>query len=207
VTSCLHGTPRGTDYVSKNRLRSCISKFIMEYCCPHVPRGSNKFVQRFTEFISDEGDQYRGHPNNHGKRWCDHAMINWNLEFPLLALIRTFVDLRHLPDSIRIRTNRQSNLTAGKYAVLESFNAEDSDPAVFDNGMHIVINPLSVGVNILAGLRPPLPNSYSCKRTCRSRGLGNTSINRVVVISIMILIRLRQHYGTMICIRRSQHHA
>ena len=105
----------------------------MKYCCPHVPKGSNKFVQCFTEFISEEGDWYRGHPNYHGKRWCDHAMINWNLEFPLPGLIHTFVDLRHLPDSIRIRTNQQSNLKAGMYAVLESYDAEDSDPAVPNN--------------------------------------------------------------------------
>ena len=76
-------SPRWTDDVSKNRLPSRISKFIMKYCCPHVPKGSNKFVQCFTEFISEEGDWYRGHPNYHGKRWCDQAMINWNLEFPL----------------------------------------------------------------------------------------------------------------------------
>ena len=123
-------SPRRTDNVSKNRLPSCISKFIMKYCCPHIPRGSKKSVQCFTEYISDEGDRYRGHPNYHGKRWCDHAMINWNLHHPLPGLIHTFVDLRHLPGNVRIRTKHQNNLGAGMYAVLKSFDEEDADPDV-----------------------------------------------------------------------------
>ena len=126
-------SPRATDDSPKNRLPSRISKFIMKYCCPDVPRGLAKSVQCFTEFISEEGDRYRGHPNYHGKRWCDHAMINWNLDFPLPGLIHTFVDLRHLPDNTRIRTKLQKNLKPGMYAVLESYDAEDADPAVPNN--------------------------------------------------------------------------
>ena len=38
-------SPRGTDAFLDDRLPSRISKFIMKYCCPYVPRGSNKFVQ------------------------------------------------------------------------------------------------------------------------------------------------------------------
>ncbi|KAI2497588.1 hypothetical protein MHU86_16894 [Fragilaria crotonensis] len=125
-------SPRATDDSPKNRLPSRISKFIMKYCCPDVPRGLAKSVQCFTEFISEEGDRYRGHPNYHGKRWCDHAMINWNLDF-LPGLIHTFVDLRHLPDNTRIRTKLQKNLKPGMYAVLESYDAEDADPAVPNN--------------------------------------------------------------------------
>jgi hypothetical protein len=32
-------SPCWTDDVSKNRLPSRISKFLMKYCCPHIPRG------------------------------------------------------------------------------------------------------------------------------------------------------------------------
>ena len=143
-------SPRRTDDLSKNRLPSRISKFIMKYCCPHVPRGSNKFVQCFTEFISERGERYRGHPNYHGKRWCDHAMINWNLDFPLPGLIHTFVDLRHLPDNVCIRTKQQKNLKAGMYAVLESYDAVDADPSVPNNmiGLYTLHREREEGANM-----------------------------------------------------------
>jgi hypothetical protein len=116
-----------SDDPEKSRLSHEVTKYLANYCLPHMANGR---LPCFTEFVTINNDLFRAHPCYDGKPWNDHAMVKWfKYEAHLPAFIHTFVDLRGLQkgESICILSTGQKDIKAGLYALVHSFDAVDEE--------------------------------------------------------------------------------
>ena len=99
-----------------------VKRFLVAHCANAIP---GQRLNGFTEYHDTEsGQKYRAHPDYMGEPWYDMVMINWHGVNGLLpAQIYTFVDLTAMPHGSNFRIEATGQvITAGKYAIVESFS-------------------------------------------------------------------------------------
>jgi Plavaka transposase len=111
-----------------------VMRVLEEHCVNAIP---GQRLYGFTEYHDTEsGQKYRAHPEYMGEPWYDMVMINWHgVDGLLPAQIYTFVDLTAMPPGSNFRIEATGQvITAGKYAIVESFSkynhpqGNDDDP-------------------------------------------------------------------------------
>ena len=130
--------PRASDNPDMSHLSRRVTKFLADFCMPHMPLGK---LPCFTSFTDANGEKYRAHPCFDGKSWNDHALVDWHqYRLPYPMFIHTFVDLSGIPEgkSINVEPGRQRGLTAGLYAVAHTFVPVDEDD--IDAPEHLIVH-------------------------------------------------------------------